>query len=69
MVAGTNTALQFQVTFDCLVDNSNDLVRDQLVLDAIVYTPLPTGGNDAPQVSLRACSLAPASVTRACKRL
>ena len=68
MVAGTNTALQFQVTFGCLADNSNDIVRDQLVLDAIVYTPLPYS-NDTPQVSMRACLLAPASATRACTPL
>lgn len=49
VVAGTNTALQFLVQANCVLDDDT-LTVDQLVLDAIVFTPLPTGGNSAPQV-------------------
>ena len=51
VVAGTNYGIRFVAQYSCIA-NDDTLGQDNLVLNAIVYVPLPINGQDAePQVS------------------
>lgn len=53
VVAGTNYGIRYLAQYTCLIDDESALAEDSLVLNTVVYVPLPTNGVEAePQVSL-----------------